>query len=351
MDIREARADDNLELQELQATCPQGTTLVVSTVNTPDFFARVKVYEDFNVYVACENNRIIASAACAVRNAIVDGKVTKIGHGFQAFVDPEYRGRRIAGQLYQLREDYMQQHGAVLAYSLIMEGNTPSMRHVTRRGFKLHRTMVMPSVMVYKEMPVKSRAIVRAMTQEDLAVVVNLINETWHDYESHEQMTAESFVSLIARMPAYNYENVIVLEENNRIEACIGFWDWSQIMQITMKALSPKMKVMNLILDIARIFRPLPQGPKVGDVLKQAALTPIGFRNSDHLTILLKNINNQLLPLGIQQIFCLCEKEHPLLKSLKEFIHIDTAMHIYVKPLQDNVSLVNKPLFIDGLDL
>jgi len=98
MVIREARADDNLELRELQARCPQGTTLIVSTVNTPDFFARAKVYEDYKVYVACEGNRIIGSAACAVRDAVVNRKIAKVEHEFQLFVDPEYRGRRIAGQ-------------------------------------------------------------------------------------------------------------------------------------------------------------------------------------------------------------------------------------------------------------
>ena len=54
MHVREATPDDNAELQELQAQCPMGTTLIVSTVNTPDFFARAKAYESCEVFVACE---------------------------------------------------------------------------------------------------------------------------------------------------------------------------------------------------------------------------------------------------------------------------------------------------------
>ena len=73
--IREASVDDNTELIELQAKCPQGTTLIVSTVNKPDFFARAKVYEDFKVYAVCEDNRIIASAACGLRKAVINNKV------------------------------------------------------------------------------------------------------------------------------------------------------------------------------------------------------------------------------------------------------------------------------------
>ena len=60
MYIREATAGDNNELRELQAKCPQGKTLIVSTINTPDFFARAKAYESYKVFVACTNGHIIA---------------------------------------------------------------------------------------------------------------------------------------------------------------------------------------------------------------------------------------------------------------------------------------------------
>jgi len=64
MNIRDATIEDNQELQELQAKCPQGKTLIVSLVNTPDFFARAKAYGSYKVYVAYEDNQIIGSAAC-----------------------------------------------------------------------------------------------------------------------------------------------------------------------------------------------------------------------------------------------------------------------------------------------
>jgi len=144
MHIREAMPEDNEELQELQAKCPQGTTLIVSVVNTPDFFARAKAYESYNVYVACENNRIIGSAACAIRDAVVQGSICQVGHQFQLFVSPEYRRKGVASKLHQYREDYLTQQGVVLSYALIIEGNVPSMRYALRQGFKLHRTLVMP---------------------------------------------------------------------------------------------------------------------------------------------------------------------------------------------------------------
>lgn len=351
MDIREASADDNLELQELQAKCPQGTTLIVSTVNTPDFFARVKAYEDYKVYVVCEDNRIIGSAACAVCDAVVNGKITKIGHQFQTFVHPEYRGKRIAGQLHQVREQYLIQRGAVLSYALIMEGNIPSMRHTERQGYKRHRTLVMPGIPVFRQMDVEYTGQVRSITPKDLNNVANLLNDTWQGYELYEPLTADSLAHFVERTPAYNYGNIFVLEEDSQITACLGFWDWSQVTQVTVKALSLKMRLIGLLISAVRIFRPIPLAPKVGDILRQMVLTPIGFKDPKHLAVLLKHMNNRAFLKDIKQIFLICERGQPILGSLKGFPHIDTAMHLYIKPLREGISITDRPVFINGVDL
>ena len=122
-------------------------------------------------------------------------------------------------------------------------------------------------------------------------------------------------------------------------------------MRITVRALSLKVQVMSFLLDIVRIFRPIPRGPRIGDELKQIVLTPIGFRDLEHLTVLLRHINNQAFTKGIQQIDCVCEKSHPLMDNLKEFIRIDSGIHVYVKLFDDGIVLADRPIFIDGLDL
>jgi hypothetical protein len=40
-----------------------------------------------------------------------------------------------------------------------------------------------------------------------------------------------------------------------------------------------------------------------------------------------------------------------MLKSLKGFIQIDTAMNLYVKNLQQENLIADKPVFIDGVDM
>ena len=118
-----------------------------------------------------------------------------------------------------------------------------------------------------------------------------------------------------------------------------------------MKALNLKMRLMALILNMIDFIRPMPRPPGPGRILKQIVLTPIGFKQVNYITTLLKQVNNMALSQGIEQIFFICKKGHPLLDSLKGFIHIDTGMYLYIKPLCEGLSLNGQSVFINGLDL
>ena len=78
MEIREARPGDNDELMALQEKCPQGEKLIVSAVNTPDFFARAKAYETYKIFVATDGGCIVGSAGIAIRNALINGHNARV---------------------------------------------------------------------------------------------------------------------------------------------------------------------------------------------------------------------------------------------------------------------------------
>ena len=95
----------------------------------------------------------------------------------------------------------------------------------------------------------------------------------------------------------------------------------------------------------------MPNRLKPGKELKQLMLTPIGFEEPQFAAELLGFLNNQALARGIEQIFCIYEPSYKLPATIKDFFKADTLMYLYVKPLQSDVSLSSKPVFIDGVDL
>lgn len=351
MYIREAGPDDNQELQELQRRCPMGTSLIVSTVNTPDFFARAKAYESYEVFVACDDDRIVGSGACAIRDGLVGGELHRVGYQFQAFTSPDCRRQGVARLFHRHIEDYLTRQGAGLSYVTIMEGNLPSMRLVEGHGFELHRTLVMPALVVYEEMDVPCLGTIRPVSSADLPSVAELLNETWQGHELYEPASSESLAGFVERTPHCGLDNLLVLEDQGEIVACVGYWDWSKITEITVLALSRRMRMTALMLRLVGLVRPMPPFVKGGDMLKQLVLTRIGFRDPEYLQTLLRHLNNRALGWGVQQIFCICETDHPLLRSLRGFIRIDTAQHLYVKPFRAGVAMGDGPVFMDGVDL
>jgi hypothetical protein len=225
------------------------------------------------------------------------------------------------------------------------------MRYIERRDFKLHRTVVMPGLSVYKKMATTSGGNVRSARPEDLINLAELLNETWKNFELYGPTSAEGLSQFISRTPGYSLDNILILEERGEILAFLGYLDWGQIMRITVEAMSLKMRTMALMLKIASVFRTMPSFIKPGDILKQLMITLIGYKDPTHLSVLLKHLNNQALQSGIEQIFCVCERNHLMLKSLKGFIRIDTAINLYVKNFQQENLISDKSVFIDGVDI
>ncbi len=348
MDIREAVPSDNHELQALQARCPQGTSLVVSAVNKPDFFARARAYETSRVLVACENDRIIGSAACALRKAVVSDEPAVVGYLFQAFVAPEHRRKGVASQLLRERENYLAEQGVDLIYTLIMDGNIPSMKYVESKGYDLKRSVVMPGLAAKQEMEVPLVGTIRPASASDLEAVSELMNDTWEGFQLYEPASSTSVDRFIARTPAFSIDNLLVLEADGAILSCLGFWDWSQVMEVKVIGLSWRMKLTGWLLVTGRV---LPTFPSAGDILNQMMLTTIGFREPHHLAPLVRHVNNLALDRGIQQIFCICERDHGLLRSTRGFTKVDTTIHVYTKSLNPALQFGEQPVYIDGIDM
>lgn len=351
MEVREATQEDNNELLDLQKRCPMGTALKVSVVNTPDFFARAKAYEAYRVFVACEGRKIVGSAACAVRQGLIDGEIKRIGYEFQYFTSPDSRRKGIAQRLHLRINDYFSEHGAALTYLLIMEGNVPSMKLFEGLGFRRHRTLAMPCILVYKEMESENSGNIRSIEPADLEPVAVMLNKTWSGCDLYEPTSAQSLNRFVDRTPLYGLDNLLVLENQGKIRACLGYWDWSRIATVTVKQVSLKLRATALFLDIARRFTPMPPSPEPGRTLRQMVLTPIAFQDPDDLSALIRHANNEALRRGIAQIFFVCERGHEMLKCTKGLIRVNTAMHLYVKPLEKGPSVGRKPVFIDGIDL
>jgi len=129
--IREAVPQESEMLQRLQTMAPQGKSLVFSSVNIPDFFSRTRAYETAKVFNAYEKDRIIGSAACAIRDAVLVLVFSESAMNSSTSLLSITEGEVVAGSLREGIESYLSGEGVALSYATIMEGNVPSMRFVS----------------------------------------------------------------------------------------------------------------------------------------------------------------------------------------------------------------------------
>jgi len=338
MYLREAVTEDNVELQNLQSQCPMGTSLIVSIVNTPDFFARAKVHERHKVYVVCEAGRIIGSGAGAVHEAVVNGQLSSVGYEFQYFTSPNRRRQGVAVLLHQHIEDYFRTENVVLSFCTILEDNLSSVRFFETQGYKHHRSLVMPTLPIYKKFDVLSEEKIRSAKAEDLEGVADLLYRTWGSCNLYEPYTAKSLARFVGRTQAYGLEDILIFEDQREILACLSRWDYNRTRRLIVKELSPKLRTIALLADFIRLVRPMPQLPKPGINVTRWSLTHIGFKHPRYLTLLIKFVNNQALEKGADQLYFVCERNSMLLNAIQGLFHTNVDIHLYVKPFEKELS-------------
>ncbi len=349
--IREATPADQAALQAVQAQCPQGTGLRFTTVNTPDFFARARAYEEAHVFLAEVDGEIAGSAAYGIRHMLLNERIQPVGYEFQYFVAPQHRRKGVASALHRRMETELRARGAALSYLITAEDNLPSMRLFESQGFTRYRTLRVPFLLPYKEMVAPGQGAVRPARPQDLPALAALLNSTWTGFGMYTPCTAESLQAALSRLHGFSLENLLVLERNGGIAACVGYWDWRRITRITVQALNLRLRLINAALKAGRLFTALPSLPAPGETLTQWCLTPVGFTSPQALHAVLVRINNLAVQERIGQLFLVGERSAPWFSALKGFFTADTLTHLYVKPLEEGVSLSAGPVFLDAVDL
>ncbi len=319
-------------------------------VNIPDFFSRARLYARSKVFVALRDDEIVGSAACALREGVVDGKPAPVGYLFQLFVAPEARRSGLAGQLCRRREEYLEERGAVLSYTLIMEGNKPSIRYIEAQGYEHRRRLRVSCLYVHEKLDVETDARIRTASAADLSAVAELLNTTWAGHELREPVSADSLAAVIGRIPGYELDNLLVAERDSTMTACAGYWQWDKFMDITVESLSARMKLDALRIKAERLLHPMPDSLKPGQRVRQMMLTPMAFTDPNDLAALVRTIGNIGVDVRADVMYALSEADSPLVNTLADYIHADSDVHVYIKPFSRDIRQ-DSPIIVPGTDL
>lgn len=351
MRIREAIPADNEELQHVMGQCSQGKSLRFTLINRPDFFARARAYEHHKVFVLESESGILSSMACALRQVLINGILQPVGYEFQLFTLPDQRRQGLITQLRHQVEEYLREHSALYTSAFMVPDNAASISLYENSSFCMHRQMFGSVMLIYKPISLDSRYTICSATQADLPAAAQLLNQIWSTRNFYTPMTAASLSDYIKRTSALSLDQFLLLKDQDELLACGAIWDWSQIMEIWVHSLNIPLRLIAKGLDIVRAFRPMPRLPQTGDKFRQWGLALLAFKQAPHLEALLREVNNRALQAGIEQVIvAICERDKQILRGLRGYITVSSPTNFYVKALQPQILLDQRPVFADILD-
>lgn len=335
--IREAEQGDNEALLGLQMRCPQGTELVFQFDRSPDFFARSMPYERSWTFVAEEGGLIVGSIEGALREAYVGGVLCKAMYVFGIMVDPEHRRKGIASMLQAEVDGVADRVDADVMYAFIVEENVPSIRMTEKMGYLPWKNVRQNLLMAYKEGEITSPGSVRPLRMDDVPSVVEMINGMYVDHDFYLPFTVESFLGYVERMPHYGVDDIFVYEEEGRITAVLGSWEYHKVLAPRVIKYNLRMRAQMLMLKVMCFFTNVPKIPGFGQRSLQIILTPLAYRDLEGCRELLRHVNNLAIKEGVHFVTIVCEVGSSLEELMEGYRNTTVTVHQMVKLLKGQV--------------
>ena len=347
--IREAAERDNDVLIQLQKQCPQGTGFVLGVDSSPDYFAHSRPFEDWHVFVAVEDDNIVGSAACAISDTYAEGKRFKTAYEYGFMVDPHHRRKGIAVKLQDHIEHIAHDKNLDLLHLNITEDNIPSVNLFSKVGFKKVKDCATFSLMAYRRQRIVRDTNIRKMEKNDVGRVANLINETYQDYDFFTPFKTREFVEYVERMPYFDFHNILVFEDNEGIQACLGYWDYNKVRKYIVQKFNSKSKAQIFLTKLMGLFTKMPKIPTQGEPLLSYNLTTLAYKDSESITELIKHMINLALENEINFLHIPLDPESQAATLLSQFRHTKTKLHFFIKSLKQKglPNLGEKKLYID----
>jgi ribosomal protein S18 acetylase RimI-like enzyme len=335
--IREATEHDNDALNELQKKCPAGTSLVLGVDSSPDYFARSRPFRDWHVFVAVENDIIVGSAGFAINDTYVEGKQIKTAYEYGFVVDPLHRRKGIAEKLQRHIEHIALDSDVDLLHLDIIEDNTPSISLFSKMGFEKVKDCTTISLMPYKRQTIAAEGRIRSMEEADVDNVTDLINEMYRGYDFFAPFQPKDFVEHLGRMPHLDFHNILILEGNGKLEACLGIWEYDKVRKYFVEKLNWRLKAQTSLIKLIGLFTRMPYIPKPGEPLLSYNLMTVAYRKPESMTELLKKAINIALENKINFIHVTIDSSCPIATILSQFrFQTRMKLHVLVKPLRQD---------------
>jgi ribosomal protein S18 acetylase RimI-like enzyme len=350
--LRSFIESDNATLLEIEKLCPQGNDKIAESMDkSPDAIARYRLYDNWEVSVAEEDNRVAGWIGWTLKQ---DSAEKKYGYLAEVIVHPDFQRRGIATELMRKAEIDLVENGASHAYGYVFEANDASNAMFTKNGYAKVGEIQMQAISVYKKAKVAPEVSIRRAGRDDIPHIVDLINSYNEGRVHFVPYTTERFENHVNNIPGYSMDNLWVALANDRIAACTGLWDISAIAKMYYAKEPASMRIIGAVFDFLDKFTSMPKIPGekeffIAHYLTDYAFMPENPESSVAMANLIRYLNNVLLDTQSISIVALVTPDDPIFQVTRESKPLVEKWNIYAKSLECG-SMNLQPLYLDVRD-
>jgi GNAT superfamily N-acetyltransferase len=256
--VRQATPADNGALLALDRRCVVAAATPMAFDRSPDFFARSRPYERWQVFVAEGDAGLIGVAAMALKRVLVGGEPVSAAYFYDLRVAPEARRMGVAGGVGDALRSFARSLQPAVGYSLVAEGNVPSLSFVQGRGAHPLRDCALDLFRI-DLVPGDDPGRLLRLGEADLLSAHELALAAHEEIDLFPFPDGAALGDRLSRVEGLGWDGLYGWESHGTLAGCFGLWDYSPVMRLRVLA---------------------PEGEwawAAGRDLRQVFLNPVGF--------------------------------------------------------------------------
>lgn len=336
--VREATPADNAALLALDRQCVVAASTPVMSDRSPDFFARSRPYAYWRAYVAETDESLIGVAAMAQKTVLVGGRPLPAAYFYDLRVAPEFRRLGVAKAVGDAIRAHARSLSPAVAYSLVMEGNVPSLTFVQGRGSRPLRSCAL-SLVPIETVPPADPEDLRALDASEASAVLDLSRAAHRELDLFPYPDMAALQDRIERVTGIGFRGLYGWGPDGALAGCFGLWDYSQVM---------RMRILQATGEWSWA---------AGRDLHQVFLMPLGFRRPEGVAEAVRQAAARLRRDAESSAGCVLAIPHDVADrsylSLGAFHPLRLGFTLFGVDLSGSgePSIGTRPAFVDPADL
>jgi GNAT superfamily N-acetyltransferase len=336
--VREATPEDNAALLALDRQCVVAASTPVIFDRSPDFFARSRAYASWRVYVAEGDEGLVGVGAMALKLVLVNERPVQAAYFYDLRAAPGFRRLGVAKAVGDAIRAHTRSLQPAIGYSLVMEGNIPSLNFVQARGSRPLRSCAL-SLIPVEAVPAADLERLTLLDDAEVETALRLSRAAHPDHDLFPFPDVAILRDRLKRVEGLGFLGLHGWNFGGILSGCFGLWDYSPVMRM-------------------RILQATPEWSWVeGRDLHQVFLMPLGFSGTsgviEAVRLAAAWVRREPAPGTARVLAVPHDLDDSAYAALDEFQPIRLAFTLFALELGGgrDLSLGTRPVFVDPADL